>query len=69
MRVFSLFAPILIAVLIAGAPDRADAQRLPVERSMKYNMTNHGFAKVKRFSRMGKSSDKGAVEHQRRSVD
>ena len=69
MCVFSLFAPILMALLIAGAPDRADAQRLPVERSMKYNTADHGFATVKGFSCMGKCHDKGAVEHQRRGID
>ena len=69
MRIFSLSAPILMALLIAGAQNRADAQRLPVERSMKYNTADHGFAKVKEFSRMGKCYDKDAVEHQRRGVD
>ncbi|WP_299695185.1 heparin lyase I family protein [uncultured Tateyamaria sp.] len=50
-----------MALLMTALPERADAQRLPVERSMKFNTTDHGFAKVKGFSRLGKRAQRFEV--------
>ncbi|MFL4469985.1 heparin lyase I family protein [Tateyamaria armeniaca] len=42
-------------------PTLAEAQRLPVERSMKQNTTQHGFVKVKDLTRLGKRAQRFEV--------
>ncbi|MEL7165455.1 MAG: polysaccharide lyase [Pseudomonadota bacterium] len=61
MRFFKVFAPLLLVVPLLTLAPPADAQRLPVERSMSKNTTKHGFAKVKDFARAGKRSQRFEV--------
>ncbi|WP_189799564.1 heparin lyase I family protein [Tateyamaria sp. syn59] len=61
MRSLSLLAALCLALITFIFPQPADAQRLPVERSMKYNTTDHGFAKIKGNTRMGKRAQRFEV--------
>lgn len=61
MRVFKVFAVLLLVLPMLAFAWAAEAQRLPLERSMKFNTTEYGFAKVKDFSRLGKRAQRFEV--------
>ncbi len=61
MRLFAPAVGIIIALSLVCIPSIAAAQRLPVERSMKHNTTQHGFAKVQDLTRMGKRAQRFEV--------
>ncbi|WP_415921727.1 heparin lyase I family protein [Tateyamaria sp. SN6-1] len=61
MRALAFLTPLIAALALFSLPHVADAQRLPVERSLKSNATQHGFAKVKGFSRLGKRAQRFEV--------
>ncbi|WP_299703793.1 heparin lyase I family protein [uncultured Tateyamaria sp.] len=61
MKLLSLFGLLCLTLAAFTIPDPVNAQRLPVERSMKQNTTKHGFANVKGNARLGKRAQRFEV--------
>ena len=61
MTFLRVFAPLLLALPLLMLALAAQAQRLPVERSMTQNTTKHGYAKVKGIARLGKRAQRFEV--------
>ncbi|WP_299629389.1 heparin lyase I family protein [uncultured Tateyamaria sp.] len=61
MKFLTVLIPLIAAAFLTTLPHMSQAQRLPVERSMIYNTTQHGFAKVRDVARLGKRSQRFEV--------